>query len=65
MVYFPESEGWIEAEILDRAAMTIGELFSGPAVVEEPESTFVIGPGGRFHISAKGNLVIELPEAAA
>ncbi|MFP6749813.1 MAG: hydantoinase/oxoprolinase family protein [Alphaproteobacteria bacterium] len=65
MVYFPESEGWIEAEILDRAAITIGELFSGPAVVEEPESTFVIGPGGRFHISAKGNLVIELPEAAA
>ncbi len=64
-VYFPEADGWVEAAVLDRAAMTIGDEFSGPAVVEEPESTMVIGPGGRFHVSANGNLIIELPEAAS
>jgi N-methylhydantoinase A len=61
--YFPEADGWVETDVLERAAMTAGKTFTGPAVVEEPESTFVIGPGGRFHISAKGNLVVELPEA--
>ena len=42
--------------------MAIGEEFHGPAVVEEAESTAVIGPGGRFHISKAGNLIIDLPE---
>ncbi|MBT5193461.1 MAG: hydantoinase/oxoprolinase family protein, partial [Rhodospirillaceae bacterium] len=61
-VYFPETDGAVETAVLDRAAMTIGENFTGPAVVEEAESTMVIGPGGRFHVSDSGNLVIELPE---
>ena len=61
-VYFPEAGGMVQADIHDRAAMTIGQTFTGPAVVEEAESTMVIGPGGRFHLSANGNLIIELPK---
>ncbi len=61
-VYFPEAGGAVATAIHDRAAMTAGETFTGPAVVEEPESTMVIGPGGRFYLSHSGNLIIDLPE---
>lgn len=61
-VYFPETDGAVATAIHDRASMTAGEVFTGPAVVEEPESTMVIGPGGRFYLSASGNLIIDLPE---
>ncbi|MDA1098558.1 MAG: hydantoinase/oxoprolinase family protein [Proteobacteria bacterium] len=64
-VYFPETNGAVATAIHDRAALTAGETFNGPAVVEEAESTMVIGPGGRFQLSASGNLIIELPEDAS
>ena len=54
--------GLTNAVVFDRSHMAIGEEFYGPAVVEETESTAVIGPGGRFHISKAGNLIIDLPE---
>jgi N-methylhydantoinase A len=62
LAYFPETDGMTETAVLSRAAMKVGDSFTGPAVVEEAESTMVIGPGGRFHVSANGNLIIELPE---
>ena len=64
-VYYPETDGPVDAAIYDRAAMKIGDVFTGPAVVEEAESTMVIGPGGTFHISPNGNLIIDMPEDAA
>ncbi len=64
-VYFPEAGSAVDTAIHDRAALPVGEIFTGPAVVEEPESTMVIGPGGRFHLSASGNLIVELPEDGA
>jgi N-methylhydantoinase A len=64
-VYFPEAGGMVATAILDRSAMAIGDSFVGPAVVEEAESTMVIGPGAKFHISDNGNLIIDLPEDAS
>ena len=64
-VYFAEADGMLDTVVLNRAAMTAADSHAGPAVVEEAESTMVIGPGGRFHISASGNLIIELPEDGA
>ena len=61
-IYVPELGGLTEAAVFDRSRMAVGEEFFGPAVVEEPESTAVIGPGGRFHVSRAGNLIIDLPE---
>lgn len=60
--YFPEANGVVDTPVFARATLVTGKGFIGPAVVEEAESTMVIGPGGRFHVSACGNLVIELPE---
>ena len=61
-IYVPELGGLTDAAVFDRSRMAVGEKFLGPAVVEEPESTAVIGPGGRFHVSRAGNLIIDLPE---
>jgi len=64
-VYFPETDGMVTTPIYDRTALAIDQKFEGPAVVEEAESTMVIGPGGRFHVSNSGNLIIDLPEDEA
>jgi N-methylhydantoinase A len=60
--YFPEADGFIEATVYDRAAMSAGQVHRGPALVEEAETTLVVGPGGRFEISPAGNLIVELPQ---
>ena len=37
---------------------------AGPAVVEERESTLVVGPGGQVLVESNGNLVVTLPKTA-
>jgi len=61
-VYFAGA-GFVAAQVLDRAALPAGVELEGPAVVEEPESTLVIGPGARFRRDAAGNVVVDLPRA--
>jgi hypothetical protein len=39
-------------------------LLSGPAVVEEAESTTVIGPGGSAEVDPYGTLVVTVGEPA-
>ncbi len=36
-------------------------VLRGPAIVEENESTLVIGPGGRAEMLADGSILVELP----
>jgi N-methylhydantoinase A len=47
--------------VYDRYALAPGAVFEGPALVEERESTCVVGPGARVTVDAFRNLVIELP----
>jgi N-methylhydantoinase A len=61
-VYFPEFDGRAETPVYDRYALGIGDAFEGPAIVEERESTLVVGPGGRFDVRDSGNIVVTLPE---
>ena len=56
--YFPECGGLAETPVYDRYALRPGDRFPGPAIVEERESTAVLGPGGRFEIDDEGNLVM-------
>ena len=37
-----------------------GAVFTGPAIVEERESTTVIGAGARASIDGLGNLTVEI-----
>ena len=36
------------------------QAFDGPAIVEERESTLVIGPGGRFEVTPSGNIIVTI-----
>jgi len=59
-VYFPEYKGLIECPVYDRYNMESGTNITGPAIVEERESTLVIGPGGKLRIDEYLNAIIEL-----
>ena len=56
--YFPEHRRLTETPVFDRYALRPGDRFPGPAIVEERESTAVVGPGGWFEIDDEGNLVM-------
>jgi N-methylhydantoinase A len=58
-VWFRET-GFTEARVLDRYRLKPGSAVNGPAVVEERESTVVIGPGGRGRVQPSGALVVEI-----
>ena len=57
-VYFPEFGACRPTTVFDRYALLAGQTFEGPAVIEERESTLVIGPGGRFAVQASGDIVV-------
>jgi N-methylhydantoinase A len=62
-VYFPEAGGYTPTPVYDRYRLAPGATFSGPAVVEEEESTAVVVPRAACLIDAQWNLVITLPPA--
>ncbi|MEO9188847.1 MAG: hydantoinase/oxoprolinase family protein [Acetobacteraceae bacterium] len=61
-VRFPELEAAISTPVYDRYALRPGARLLGPAIVEENESTLVIGPGGRAEILPDGSIAVELPQ---
>jgi N-methylhydantoinase A len=60
-VWFAEEGRFVEARVVDRYLLGPGAVVEGPAVVEERESTMVIGPGGRARVDGVGNLEVDLP----
>jgi N-methylhydantoinase A len=62
--YFPEHDGYIETPVYDRYALAPGASFSGPAIVEERESTLIVGPGGRGRVDEHLNIVVEFVDGA-
>jgi len=57
--YFPEAGGYVETPVYDRYALRPGAAFAGPAIIEERESTTIIGPGARVRVDASRGLVAE------
>ena len=58
--YFPEVGGLVETPVYDRAAIAPGKTITGPAIVEEPASTLIVGPGGTFCVADSGNIVVDI-----
>ena len=58
--WFGEVGRYVEAAVYDRYRLAPGDRFRGPAVVEERESTMVIGPGSEATVDRVGNLVVEV-----
>ena len=55
-----EGHGPLPCPVYDRYALRPGMEFTGPALVEERESTCVIGPETRIAVDAQLNLLLEL-----
>ena len=58
-VYFPEFKGFAECPVYDRYRMRPGTTLTGPAIVEERESTLVVGPGGALRIDDYLNAIVQ------
>ena len=57
-VYFAESDGYVECPIYDRYLLGPGCVLTGPAIVEEINSTTVIHPGYSAQVDRFGNLIL-------
>ncbi|HEU5086156.1 MAG TPA: hypothetical protein VFT99_01880, partial [Roseiflexaceae bacterium] len=58
--FFPEAGGFDDTPVYDRYLLRPGSRFSGPAIVEERESTVIVGPGAQCLIDEQWNLVVEV-----
>jgi N-methylhydantoinase A len=60
LAYFPEHGRYVDTVVYNRYALTPGMKFDGPAIVEERESTLIIGVGGRARVDERLNVIVEL-----
>src|SRR2546425_6644585 len=58
--YFPEARGYADTPVYDRYALAPGMSLTGPAIVEERESTTVIPPEVTATVDEYANLLAEL-----
>jgi len=58
--YFPERGGHVPTTVYDRYKLAAGQVFDGPAIVEERESTLIVGPEGRFEVAASGSIIVTI-----
>lgn len=63
--YFESARGFVDCAVFDRYALVPGMKFRGPALIEERESTSVVGPGDEFHVDDEHNVVVQLGESEA
>jgi N-methylhydantoinase A len=63
LAYFPEQSGYVETPIYDRYALAPGARFDGPAIVEERESTLIVGARAHAWVDERLNVVVELNES--
>ncbi|MWV38431.1 hydantoinase/oxoprolinase family protein [Natrialba sp. INN-245] len=62
--YFKSAGGFTDAGIYDREELSPGAELTGPAVIEEVNSTTVVPPGDVLTVDEYGNLVIEINEVS-
>jgi N-methylhydantoinase A len=58
-VWLPDARAFAEIPVYDRYALRPAATLKGPAIVEERESTVVVGPGVRLTVDEQRNLVAE------
>ena len=58
--YEPESVRFVDTPVYDRYALRPGDQIGGPALIEERESTGVIGAGDSAQVDGHGNIVVTI-----
>ncbi|MCC7083235.1 MAG: hydantoinase/oxoprolinase family protein [Burkholderiales bacterium] len=59
-VFFTELGTYRSTPVYARMGLVAGQTIAGPAIVEEPESTIVVGPRARLVVQDDGNLVMHI-----
>lgn len=57
-VYLPERGGFVDTPVYDRTELRPGDEISGPAIVEQMDTTTLLLPGDTARVDAYGNLVV-------
>jgi N-methylhydantoinase A len=58
-VFFPDEGKTIQTRVWDRYALKAGVSIEGPAVFEEDESTFIVGPNATARLLPDGSILAE------
>jgi N-methylhydantoinase A len=59
-VFFPDQNQTLQTKVWDRYALAPGMRIEGPAVFEEDESTFIVGPGATARLLDDGSILAEI-----
>ncbi len=59
-VYFGPERGYLDTPVYDRYRLAAGAGGAGPALMEERETTVVVGPGGNWSVDAHCNLLVDI-----
>lgn len=59
LAHFPD-HGYVPTKIYNRYGLAAGTTFAGPAVIEERESTVVVGPDATVTVDPHLNLIIDI-----
>ena len=58
--YCPDRGAYVSMPVLSRAELQVGTRMAGPAIVEEPASTLIVGSDGHLELLPNGVISIEL-----
>ncbi len=59
-VYFPETGGFTTCPVFDRYRLGPGMVVTGPAVIEERETTAILLPGDRARVDEYASLIVDI-----
>ena len=62
-IYFRRAGGFVETAIFDRDTLALGQLVTGPAIIQEWTSTTIVPPGWSAEVDRLGNIVLEATAA--
>ncbi|WP_309066003.1 hydantoinase/oxoprolinase family protein [Microbacterium sp.] len=61
---FDPATGYIDTPVYDRGLLTPGDVISGPAIVEQMDTTTILLPGDECRVDSYRNLIIESGDEA-
>ena len=58
-----EDGGWMECMVVSRIGLAEGSTFNGPAIIEDPATSVVVGPRDRAAVLADGHVLVTIDAA--
>jgi N-methylhydantoinase A len=62
-VFFEEAGGYIDCDTYERSRLRANNVVTGPAIIEQMDTTTVVPPGETATVDKHGNLIVEISAA--